>query len=809
MKRPLLAVVLLYAGGILLARYLPIPLACILPASLVLAVVALAWTRARPHLLYPLVFLTGYSNLVVHSEILSPNDLRLMFGDPDRNVKVRGILCETPKLSHYEMSGHKDGWQSRTRLEVSAVCLQHETWRPASGRLMVKSNRASTNFFAGQAVELNGEAKLPKKAPAEGTFDYRAYLSDEGIYYVLETKYEADWRAVGAPESASLADRFQGWGRTALALGMPCEDEALRLEWALTLGWRAALTQDVADPFIRAATYHIFAVDGLRMAIVSGILLALCHTLRLPRRVSGLLVLPALWFYVALTGWPASAIRATVMLTVVIVGWVLKRPSDVINSLCAAALILLTWKPQDLFQAGFQLSFLVVMCILLMMPQLQEMTKYALASDPMLPEELLPRWRRMLQWLLRFVQGLALSSFAAWVASLALVAYYFDLISPVSTPANMLAVPLCVLVLVCNLASLLLAAWFPAAAVLFNHAGWAFMVLIHLISRWFANWPMAYFYVPVPRAFTVALYYAVLLAVLTGWLFQPRLRRWKIAVLAVALMAWGLQFWQEYLVTRVTVLSFDGGDAVYAAEPGATNDLLVDCGTSNTVETLTEPFLHGQGVNRLSCLALTHGEAQEVGGAERILKQFGVKHVYASPARSRSPVYREILGGLKPVPGKLQTVVRGDSIGRWKVLHPDASDHFTRAGDNALVLLGDFNGTRILLLSDLSKDGQKALLAREAGLRADVVVSGVPTSGESLCEALLDSVQPKVIVVADSNRPVSQQEREKLRERLARRNLPVIYTRDDDSVTLKLRSTQWEVWTMKGKVFRMAKGRTT
>ena len=80
--------------------------------------------------------------------------------------------------------------------------------------------------------------------------------------------------------------------------------------------------------------------------------------------------------------------------------------------------------------------------------------------------------------------------------------------TPVSTPANVLAVPLCALVLISNLASLLLAGWFPAAAELFNHAGWFLMEIIRVSSHWFANWPGAYFYVPEPSLFTIGLYYA-------------------------------------------------------------------------------------------------------------------------------------------------------------------------------------------------------------------------------------------------------------------------------------------------------------
>ena len=100
------------------------------------------------------------------------------------------------------------------------------------------------------------------------------------------------------------------------------------------------------------SSYHIFAVDGLRMAIVFGILFALLRALGMPRPLCGFLLLPVIWFYVALTGWPASAIRATVMLSVVILGWLLKRPTDLMNSLFTAAFLILAWQPQQLTPAA-------------------------------------------------------------------------------------------------------------------------------------------------------------------------------------------------------------------------------------------------------------------------------------------------------------------------------------------------------------------------------------------------------------------------------------------------------------------------
>src|ERR1035441_10217753 len=166
------------------------------------------------------------------------------------------------------------------------------------------------------------------------------------------------------------------------------------------------------------------------MAIIFGIFFCLFRALRLPRAVCGLVLIPLIWFYTGLTGWPASAIRATVMLSVVLIGWALRRPSDLINSLFAAALIILIWEPRQLFQAGFQLSFFVVLCIILILPALRELGRRLTAPDPLLPEELRPRWRRPLQVPAEYVGDLSLTSLAAWIGSLPLVAYYFHIVTP-------------------------------------------------------------------------------------------------------------------------------------------------------------------------------------------------------------------------------------------------------------------------------------------------------------------------------------------------------------------------------------------
>ena len=803
LKHPLLYVVLYYAAGILAGWRLGGSPFVLLAAALCASVLALLsltrvcslGCRCRGWVLPGLLVLAGWTNYTLHTAVLSPHDLRRILGSQPRLVTLRGKLIETPPA---RLSRGRRPWHSQARLAVSALGFSPRDWRPATGTVAVATPELLTNFFAGQTVEITGVVAPPPGPEAEGLFDYRAFLEQQGVYYHLQTESDKDWRLLDSPARPPLADRFRDWGRRTLALGLPVEDESLRLEWALTLGWKTALTEEVCEPFIKAATYHIFAVDGLRMAIIFGILFSLLRALGLPRSVIGLLSWPVLWFYVALTGWPASAIRATVMLSVVTLGWVLKRPWNPLNSLFAAAGIILLCQPQQLFQAGFQLSFFVVLCLILLLPPLSEGCARLAAPDPLLPEELYPGWRKRFKKPLRFAGDLLVTSFAAWIGSLPLVAYYFNLITPVSTPANLPAVPLCGLVLVCNLSSLLVAGWFPRAAELFNHAGWFLMECIRVSSHWFANWPGACFYVPAP---TSGLYYGLLLALVTGWLLKPVWRAARIGLLSLAVAAWLAQEWREWTTTRLALLPSGGAMAIYVDAPGWKNDFLLDCGNTNTVNSLLKPFLRAQGVNRLGRLALTHGDIHHVGGAELAAELFAVRQIAVGPARFRSGAYRRIVDNLGRRTNRVETLSRGKALGTWSVLHPEAGDRFPRADDNALVLRAPPGQGSLLLLSDLGRPGQDTLRERTPDLRSEIVIAGLPAIGEALGDALLEAIQPRLIIVADAEFPATERAGQKLIERLSRRGVPVLYTRFSGAVTLEWRGKDWTLRSARGLRF--------
>jgi competence protein ComEC len=248
-------------------------------------------------------------------------------------------------------------------------------------------------------------------------------------------------------------------------------------------------------------------------------------------------------------------------------------------------------------------------------------------------------------------------------------------------------------------------------------------------------------------------------------------------------------------------LPLNGGDSIFVDAAGRKNDLLVDCGNEFAVELVVKPFLRSQGVNHLASLLLTHGDLRHIGGTESLVREYGVDRILTSSVPSRSGKLREIVDSQASSSGSLQKINRGDRTGNWTVLHPASNDRFREADDNALVLRGEWENVRILLLSDLGRPGQNALLEREADLRADIVVCGIPVHGEPLGDPLLDAIQPRAIIVSASEVPSQERATRQLRERLENRGVPVFYTSDDGAVTITVRPGGWEVCSMNGKRF--------
>ncbi|MDE5785214.1 MAG: ComEC family competence protein, partial [Duncaniella sp.] len=134
----------------------------------------------------------------------------------------------------------------------------------------------------------------------------------------------------------------------------------------LLTGDKTYLTPDARQNFARAGVAHVLALSGLHVAIITiiiSILLFPFTALRL-NKLKGLITVGLLWFFAMITGLSPSVVRAVVMASVFLLGMLLERRPAPLNSLCFAALCILTADPLAVYSIGFQLSFAAVIFIL-------------------------------------------------------------------------------------------------------------------------------------------------------------------------------------------------------------------------------------------------------------------------------------------------------------------------------------------------------------------------------------------------------------------------------------------------------------
>ncbi|MBT5705735.1 MAG: ComEC family competence protein, partial [Verrucomicrobia bacterium] len=474
-----------------------------------LTIIALGLARIprRFILLVVGIGLFGWINHQWHTGIFSENDLRLLIGNQPQIGTIQGTIRSLP-TSRATQTENGTRFRSQLILDVSRIRSAHR-WQAAEGQVLVRvSKDLLPNLFQGLEATASGAIKHPDTPKVPGTFNYRRHLRFQGIYYELQLN---DWSTFNVHPAHSLEKpipaRFQDWARNTLTIGQPENHQATRLIWAMVLGWRTWLTGEVREPFMQSGTLHVFAISGLHIAMVAGMMTILARCLGVPRRMAGFLIIPSLWLYTAATGSPASAIRASTVSSVLLLGWILGRPPDTMNSLGAAVILLLAFEPLQLFQPGFQLSFTVVLVLSLVYPRLSCLYQLLFPDQALVSSQSTTPLRRFgLRCGHKMWSALSVSA-SAWLGSLPLVALYFNLWTPISLLANLALVPMAGITMASSFMALLTAPLFPSLASIGNSSAWFWMCGMIWISENTSRIPWAYFEVPGPSLSICFLYY--------------------------------------------------------------------------------------------------------------------------------------------------------------------------------------------------------------------------------------------------------------------------------------------------------------
>jgi len=145
---------------------------------------------------------------------------------------------------------------------------------------------------------------------------------------------------------------------------------------ALLLGQRQDISKEIYESYSQAGAIHILAVSGLHVGIVLMLLNYLLKPLEFINRgryLKMIVIVILLWCFAIVAGLSASVTRAVTMFTIIAIAMHLKRPTNIYNTLAISAFALLLFKPNFLFDVGFQLSYMAVLAIVSIQPLLYKL----------------------------------------------------------------------------------------------------------------------------------------------------------------------------------------------------------------------------------------------------------------------------------------------------------------------------------------------------------------------------------------------------------------------------------------------------
>lgn len=721
--------------------------------------------------------------------------------------KTRGKV----RLVRYFAKNPRNGTDSKFSEEPSTAgpSLYHAAPIPT---VVGPSQGEKPAISVGDYVEIFLLLRIPQNFHNPGGFDSENYLHRQDIFLIgtvkdpaLITPLPNHPRAKYMQLTAKIRDRLL---RQIDAL-FPTETATRCTLRALLIGEKNGLPPTIEHDFQETGTYHILVVSGQHVVILTLFLAILLKFLRMPPLIQFLLVGMLLVLYCEIAERQPSIVRASLMCGCFFLSRIWDRDPNGLNALSLAALGLLSWDPRWISDAGFQLSFLAVLAILVIgRPLLTGCTLPFRSGLQHLDEQDLDvhfspviadfrvylrtqiqkvRTRmgnQIASGLIILVRGLILIpvsileifliAFAVQILLLPLMTFYFHRIVTFAPLFNLVAVPLVGLLLPLGFVVLLASMGVPELI------GWLAPLLAFPTHCWLR----------LIQFFAEHAWLNARVADLPGWLYCGYFAAvacfflFKQKVLRMGLLIFGLCCLILFMVRPFrpiifpeqmgfTMLDVHQGDSIFLQCPDSTA-LLVDGGgvpgsfpaadhledQFDIGERVVAPFLWSRRREKIDVIAATHEHHDHLSGLFFILRTFHPHEVW-TPANPTSPIMIQFLKEALRQGARWRPISRGDCFDfhglEMECLNPAAerAERGSSPDDSSLVIRARYRQRSVLLTGDISAKAEQAIqnfaqnhLPSPIQLASDVLKISHHGSRTATSDEFLKRIHPTVALIS-------------------------------------------------------------
>ncbi len=707
-----------------------------------------------------------------------------------------------------------------------------ETWEAsyAAGQIQLLSDPAQTvsaKFLIrfqeliplryGKHLTLTGVLRQPQTQRNPGGFDYRSYLARQnvsGIIYhqgLLHIGEQSGFPPLRWIEALRLrTERIIDAAYSGLET-LPTKSNALHAQLlkGILLGKRGDVPSETLDVFRNSGTFHVLAVSGLHVGLIALFCYLGLSIFRMPKKVVCLLTIGAVFIYACLVGFRPSVFRASLMAILFLFATIIDRDADIFNLLAVAALALLFLSPTQVWDVGFQLSFVAVASIVYFVPKMEKPLRRLWdtgeSDDISIPVKFK---NTALKWLVLSY----LVTFAAQLGTGLLIAFHFHRAYPLGIIVGPFAVGLVSLIVGVGIASVCIGfVLLPLAKLLalVNHA--LIFMLLKLIGNFGQEWGVMK--LAPPTLGLVVVYIAVCLGI-TYWRYVYK--QWKMASLiglsVVTIWVWDSAFHEKGRLLEIITLDVGQGDAALVRFPDR-RTMLIDGGIQRSYydekrqreveydvgERIIEPYLDANSIRELDLVVLTHPDIDHGGGLGHILQNYKVKRILGlSDMVINSQTHQRLrsIAKARDIPYAFQFVgeIELTTTATLNLLHPidkastDLMDD--DKNDDSLVMKVSYGEVDILFTGDIESKAENRLIASQQDLRSEIIKVPHHGSRTSSSAQFLDAVQPRYAIFSLGKGNRYQFPHADVVARYRERNCVQLRTDQRGAITLKTDGTR-------------------